>query len=272
MEAPWVDRILRVLDHIQSHLDDEDLRPETLAELSGFSLHHFHRVFRGMVGESVMGCIRRLRLERAAQRLKYSETPVTDVALASGYQSHEAFTRAFRARFGMAPRDYRVRANEDARQAVDARIESLPQHDVLGVPHVGPYEDCIAAWDRLDGWLAAEGLHFEVSGSFGLVYDDPEVTDATRLRYVACVELPPARLQLVPAGFVRRTIPSGRYAIGHYVGPYEEILETYVNLLGRWLPQRRVELHDEPVVEHYLNEPRTTPPAELRTEICVRIV
>lgn len=70
----WVERILRVVDYIGSHLDDE-LDPKELAKIAGFSLHHFHRVFRGMLGESVMGFVRRLRLERAAMRLKFSDEP-----------------------------------------------------------------------------------------------------------------------------------------------------------------------------------------------------
>ncbi len=49
----WADRILRVLDVIHTKLDG-DLDPAALAATAGFSLHHFHRVFRGMVGESVM--------------------------------------------------------------------------------------------------------------------------------------------------------------------------------------------------------------------------
>ena len=60
-------RMLRVLVHIQQHLDDR-LALEELAGLACFSPCHFHRVFKGMVGESVKEHIRRLRLERAASQ------------------------------------------------------------------------------------------------------------------------------------------------------------------------------------------------------------
>ena len=62
-------RLLRVLVHIQQHLDDA-LGLEELAGLACFSPYHFHRLFKGMVGESVKEHIRRLRLERAASQLK----------------------------------------------------------------------------------------------------------------------------------------------------------------------------------------------------------
>ena len=64
----YKERMLRVLVHIQQHLD-EPLGLEELARIACFSQYHFHRIFRGMLGESVGEHIRRLRLERAASRL-----------------------------------------------------------------------------------------------------------------------------------------------------------------------------------------------------------
>lgn len=95
-----------VLAYIQDHLDDE-LTPHRLADVACFSQHHFHRIFRAVVGESVMDHVRRLRLERAAYRLKTSQTSVGRVALDAGYGAQEAFTRTFRACFGLPPRMYR---------------------------------------------------------------------------------------------------------------------------------------------------------------------
>jgi AraC family transcriptional regulator len=87
-------RLLRVLLHIQNHLDDP-LQLDELAEVAHFSPYHFHRIFRGMTGESVKEHVRRLRLERAAHRLRFTGQPVTEIAFDAGYQQHEAFTRAF---------------------------------------------------------------------------------------------------------------------------------------------------------------------------------
>ena len=51
--------------------------------------------FSGIVGESLGEHIRRLRLERAAIRLRDTEDAVIVIALSAGYEAHEAFTRAF---------------------------------------------------------------------------------------------------------------------------------------------------------------------------------
>ena len=96
------ERILKVLVHVQQNLD-EATSLERLAEVAGFSPFHFHRIFRGMVGETVAEHVRRLRLERAAMRLKHTDQPVTRIAFDAGYEAHEAFTRAFGAMFGVAP-------------------------------------------------------------------------------------------------------------------------------------------------------------------------
>ena len=76
-------RILRVLVHIQTHLGHA-LDLDELAAIAHFSPYHFHRVFRGMVGEPVIEHVRRLRLERAAHQLKATDSSVTQIAFDAG--------------------------------------------------------------------------------------------------------------------------------------------------------------------------------------------
>lgn len=99
--------ISKVLSFVQEHLDEE-LTPRHLAQVACFSQHHFHRIFRAVVGESVMDHVRRLRLERAAFQLKADGgSSVGRIAFDAGYGAQEAFTRIFQAYFGMAPKTYR---------------------------------------------------------------------------------------------------------------------------------------------------------------------
>lgn len=105
-EAEYVAAISDVVAYVQVHLDDE-LTPHQLAQVASFSEHHFHRIFRAVVGESVMDHVRRLRLERAAFQLKTSRNSIGSVALDAGYGAQEAFTRIFQAYFGLSPRMYR---------------------------------------------------------------------------------------------------------------------------------------------------------------------
>src|SRR5262245_42664629 len=86
-------RLLQAQQLLERRLD-EPLTPDELAQAASFSLHHFHRIFRAQLGESVMQRVRRLRLERAARKLRGSEQRILELALEAGYESHEAFTRA----------------------------------------------------------------------------------------------------------------------------------------------------------------------------------
>ncbi len=97
-----------VLAYAAGHLD-EDVSLEALARQAGLSAFHLHRVFSATAGETPKQFTLRLRLGRAAAMLLTSEDSVMDVALACGFESHEVFTRAFRKRFGIAPRAYRAR-------------------------------------------------------------------------------------------------------------------------------------------------------------------
>ncbi|MBX2802091.1 MAG: AraC family transcriptional regulator [Myxococcales bacterium] len=266
----WPTRVLVAVDHVHSHLDD-DLSPERLAALAGFSLHHFHRVFRGLTGESVMGFVRRLRLERAAGRLTHSDTPITDIALTSGYGSHEAFTRAFRSRFGTSPRTYRSQHVSPEVPAPEVRMVEQPDRSVLALRHVGPYDDTGSTWQRLFEICSSLRLDAIVESMLGLCYDDPEVTRSDRLRFDACAVIRGNPALALPPEVAMRTVPGGRYAVATHLGPYDTLGHTYVGLLGRALPFLGLELTADPVVEHYVNNPTVTAPEELVTEVCVRI-
>ena len=95
-----------VMRYIRAHIS-ERLNRETLADVAGFSVPHFHRVFTAHVGESAMSYIRRIRLERAARKLRMGAVDITEVALAAGYDTHAAFSKAFKQQFGLSPSEFR---------------------------------------------------------------------------------------------------------------------------------------------------------------------
>jgi AraC family transcriptional regulator len=108
-----------VLAFAARHLD-EDVSLRALAGQAGLSAFHMHRVFSAAAGETPKQFTLRLRLERAAAMLLTTRDSVLDVALACGFQSHEAFCRAFRKCFSMTPSAYRERGfagGEDVAQA-----------------------------------------------------------------------------------------------------------------------------------------------------------
>ena len=92
--------------YIREHID-EPLSREVLAAVAGFSVPHFHRIFTACVGENIAGYVRRVRMERAGRKLRMGAVDITEVALAAGYDTHAAFSKAFKQQFGLSPSEFR---------------------------------------------------------------------------------------------------------------------------------------------------------------------
>jgi AraC family transcriptional regulator len=92
--------------YIREHID-EPLNRELLAAVAGFSVPHFHRIFTAYPGENITDYIRRVRMERAGRKLRMGAVDITEVALAAGYDTHAAFSKAFKQYFGLSPSQFR---------------------------------------------------------------------------------------------------------------------------------------------------------------------
>lgn len=282
-------RMLRVLIYIQQHLD-EPTPLEDLAAVASFSPYHFHRVFRGMVGESVKAHVRRLRLERAAARLKLGSTPITRIAFEAGYESHEAFTRAFKANRGVTPSEFRAntgpKPNPAPTRAVSyhqgddmtdfepatsggsimkVHIKKVEPMRVAFVRHTGPYDQCGTTWEKLCTFLGKQGLLGGDAQYIGLCHDDPEVTPAERIRYDACCTVDEDFQARGDIGVT--VIDGGDFAVATHFGPFERLNESYAELLGEWLPRSGRALRSTPCLEIYLTDPENTDPEDYLTDI-----
>ena len=100
------ERIQDVQKYVREHTDEE-LNREVLAAVAGFSVPHFHRIFTAHVGETSASYVRRVRLERAGRKLRMGAVDITEVALAAGYDTHAAFSKAFKQHFGLSPSEFR---------------------------------------------------------------------------------------------------------------------------------------------------------------------
>ena len=82
---------------------------ESLAAVAHFSPFHFHRIYRALTGETIAQTIQRSRLAQAAHQLKDGAASVIAIALDAGYDSPQAFARAFRGFTGITPSEFRAR-------------------------------------------------------------------------------------------------------------------------------------------------------------------
>ncbi len=268
----------RVAVHIQGHLDGA-LSLDELAVVARFSPFHFHRLFQAYMGETVHSYVRRLRLERAAARLISGTDPITDIALAAGYDTPAAFTRAFRQLFGRTPTSFRSRrlpppsgprptCHEE--KAMEPEIRDVAPQSVIFVRRVGRYDKAAKeAWSAVMSYAYKHRLMGKKTRSIGISHDSPDITPEDKLRYDACVTVD---RPVQPEGEVGvGTIEGGKYAVFLHKGPYDKFSQTYGNIFSCWLPASGCKLREAPCFEVYLNHGPLTLPALQKTEIWVPI-
>lgn len=105
--------VSRVQAHVFANLSGR-LELIELAALAGMSPYHFARVFKARTGQSVHQFVLESRLEGARGRLSRSSAAISEIAKQTGFSSQSHLTTAFRKRFGLAPKAYRVQAGSGA--------------------------------------------------------------------------------------------------------------------------------------------------------------
>ncbi len=101
-----VENIISVINYIEEHLS-EKLTLSSIAKSVGYSKYHLHRIFSDTVGLSIHDYVQRRQLTEAAKLLVFSDRPILEIALISGYESQQAFTNIFRQMYKKSPNEYR---------------------------------------------------------------------------------------------------------------------------------------------------------------------
>ncbi|WP_255990158.1 AraC family transcriptional regulator [Chitinolyticbacter albus] len=273
--ARYTERICKVLDYLYAHSDSEpDLY--TLADVACLSPYHFHRVYRGLMGETLGDTLKEIRLRKAAGELARTRVPLSRIAERAGFGSLPAFSRAFQQRYGASPGRYRAiralpfpYAEEQDMYPIEITEESGTP--LVGLAHHGDYHQIGLAFNKLFLHAGNAGWMQPMPRCIGLFYDDPNQVPEEKLRSHAAIGIA-AVPDPLPTPFEGLAIPAGRTATLRYTGPYSDLPEAYAWLFGHWLPQSGEEPRDFPAYEEYMNDPKTTPPAELLTLIHLPLV
>jgi AraC family transcriptional regulator len=219
---------------------------QRVARALGRSPFHFHRQFSKRVGETPRAYVERLRLERAAYQLAVYDTPVVEIAIGLGFNSHETFIRAFRRKFRCAPTDYRRQAKAFQRQRLDrnrdfrgdgcrlseTRFEPAAPGWLLAVRRVGPYDGldigwAHRTWDRLRRWADERELPWGPL-RLGLYPDDPGLTPPALQQSDLCI---PVSSPAEGDDEVRCVeLPGGIWAAIDHWGPIHTAGQAYRNV------------------------------------------
>lgn len=286
----WRKRLQRATDYLVAHLD-APLDLERLAEQAHFSPYHFHRVYTALMGERVAETVRRMRLDRAAVQLISTASDISSIAKKAGYASVQAFSRAFREAYAVAPGKYRsytqtaFAKTQNMTRTVNMApchqdhflhhvevVQAVPQR-VVALRHSGSYLEIGNSFQKLTAWAAGRGLLNVQTLMYGIYYDDTDSKHISDLQSEACISVPDAFVltEAEPDMQVISTV-TGRCARLVFTGPYGELHTAYTWLYKYWLPQSGEEPGTQPPQETYLNDPRTTAVVDLQTAIDIPLM
>ena len=231
--------------HVMERRMGEPLEIDEIATLLGLSIHHFHRLFVAEMGEAPAAYLRRIRMDEAAHRLRWSDETTAALAQALGFESRPGFIRAFERQFGVPPMQYRqlhranVAANANVKGA-DVTLRDIEPFYILARRYVGDIFQLRAYWSdfvaRLpeDVWKQSERLYV------GRIHDDYRVTEAGKVRYDCGIAVAKDLAEENTSaahehGLSLLKTRSGRYATIRHRGHYAQVPDTYDLLCNGWI-------------------------------------
>ena len=251
----------RALWFIENRLD-ADISLRAIADSAGVSAHHLARAFAGATGSSLMRYARGRRLSEAARSLAAGAPDILAVALAAGYGSHEAFTRAFGEQFGMTPEECRSIGKLDRLKLVEPiRMDKSLLIDVDEPRFAESGEILIAGLGARYTFAANQGIPNQwqrFAPHIGNLANQagPETygvccnTDNSgNFEYITGVEV--RDFSDLPDDFATVRISPQRYAVFRHPGHVSMLRRTHYTIWNKWLPASSVKFTDGPSFERY---------------------
>jgi AraC family transcriptional regulator len=253
----YLERIQCGVDYIEERLD-EDVSLADVAKAAGVSQWHFQRLFKALTGETLKTYIRARRLAGSLERLLTSELRVLDIAILAGFESQEAFARAFKKAFGMTPQRYRSlrdkslflkkpRFDAEYLQHLNENVSLTPE--IYEQPHVllvGLRTLFFSVDSEKNNvaellpplWAAFVSRLSEIESRipgvcYGVLRQEREGSD--RLEYHAAIAVTEARS--IPPGMVTLEVPAALCARFEHRGPAERLDHTVSYAYASWLAQ-----------------------------------
>ncbi|MCG8616120.1 MAG: effector binding domain-containing protein [Desulfobacterales bacterium] len=224
-----------------------------MAAEAAYSLFHFHRIFLAATGEPLKTYIRKRRLTLAARALIDSDAGIIDIALDAGFESQEAFTRAFKKMFGLPPGRFRKQNHHypsryknrftmnplmEGGRMMTPEIREKKGFKLVGFRYFGTNEnnEIPQLWDTFMERSHEIGNLGNPSHFYGVCKVPEENADSPAgnisFEYVAGREV--VSVEDIPEGMVAREVPDGKYAVFTHRGSLENLKATYGYIYGEW--------------------------------------
>jgi len=287
----YAQRINKVIDYLRGNLH-RSVKLAELAKVACFSEFHFHRIFGALSGETLNSFTNRLRLEKAARLLRYSDRSLTAIALDCGFSSSATFSRAFRSGYDTSPSQFRKSGEikkskickvlfqdqdydlpmsaEEKRAAFPVRLIDVPERQIAYIRVTNAFEGdrVLTAFKTMIEWAKAQDI-FSQGILFGMTVDDPHVTPKHLYRYEVC--LASSFPFECPKGMSKLKMPAMRYAVTKVSGDLRTVATAWDYIYRNWLIRSAYEPEHAPALEVFLEKENATDWSHCELELCLPV-
>jgi AraC family transcriptional regulator len=270
----WSERMNSAINYIEENLA-EDIDIEEAAKRACCSPFHFQRIFWVVAGITLAEYVRRRRLTLAASDLSSGKNRVIDVAMKYGYDSPDAFTRAFRNVHGVTPLAARgpgvslvayprITFSVILKGGInmDYRIFEKPAFDVVAktkqfsTDNDENFKTIPLFWDEFNKSESPAVLSKFTEGKLGTVTEGGclgiclDASGQKEFTYAIGVEKPMGKT--APVEFEVIHVPSANWAVFESIGPMPKAMQdVLVRIFQEWFPSTGYEHDAKPELEVY---------------------
>lgn len=248
----WVQAMSDAITYIEAHLTD-DIDIGVVAAKASISSFHFQRMFSFLTDMSVQEYVRRRRMTLAASELIASDIKVIDLAFKYGYESSEAFSRAFKSVQGVSPRA--VRKGEGSIKAFLKLSIQLSLKGDVPMDYKIQKKEKFGFYGMSKSFTTVDGANFKeipqfwqrvfTDGSFEKMSKDANTESCLGV----CMPMDPAKdLEFdyiigvfgeeAQEGYEYHEVPEAEWAVFEVRGPINPNLqEAWKRIFSEWFPE-----------------------------------
>lgn len=241
---------------------DQPIGLVELARACGVSRSHLAHAFGSATGVPAMKYLRGRRLSSAAEALANGAPDILSLALDAGYNSHEAFTRAFRDQFGMTPENLRERGSlvglplttpieigtRTALPTLRPKFEQQGRMLVVGLSATFSFDDTTGIPGQWQRFMARSEEIQRPSQDIPIGLG--QVPDAEgQFRYLCGIEV--TEFDDIPLGLEAAVVAPSHYAVFEHNGHVSTLYDTYAAIWNEALLEAGCSVADAAVIERH---------------------
>lgn len=244
----------------------ENITAEDLANVSGYSIFHFHRVFKEITGENVNDYLRNTRLEKASNLLLYNQhQTIEEIAINSGFATAAGFRNAFKKKFLVSPKEWRKSGYDTNSHELSEALKQIEKEFDIKNPTIvnnepipmlymliyGYKEDMSEDWNHMREWCEEQDVLNAPHRYIGLFHNHPSFAKFNNSRYVACVE---TNEDVFRSGKVGKcVVSSGKFAKFKFECSHKDLYTMMHLAYINWLPKSKYEVRNFPAYVEFKN-------------------